>query len=65
MRCPQCANKVLQKSEAGTRLRIKGMAVVKDGLFKAECFWCNTAIQIPVESLESAASPVERFVLTK
>jgi hypothetical protein len=66
MRCPQCSNKVLQKSDAGTKVRIKGPIVVSDGVFKSQCFWCNTAIQVPVTALETVTSSVaERFVLTK
>ena len=67
MRCPQCQNKVLQKSENGdTRLRSKGpITFTADGLCKAQCYWCSTEVSIPVTLEKSLEPRAERFVLAK
>ncbi len=67
MRCPQCANKVLQKSEGGdVKLRAKGaLTFTSDGLLKAQCYWCNTDITIKATLAKSLEHPAERFVLVK
>ncbi len=67
MRCPQCANKVLQKSDDGSmRMRAKGAIVfTPDGLCKAQCFWCSTEITVQATLTKSLEPRVERFVLVK
>ena len=64
-RCPQCENRVIQKSGDAIRLRIRGPVTFgSDGRARAECHWCRTPLEIPV-SLELARSQIEgeRFVI--
>jgi hypothetical protein len=66
MRCPQCKNKVLQKSESGTKLRTKGAITFKaDGTCEAQCYWCNTPVSIPVKLTEPVPDQPVLFVLGK
>lgn len=45
-RCPHCSESVLQKSEEGTRLRLKGVMVSNiDGLH-AKCYWCGGDVTV-------------------
>lgn len=66
MRCPQCKNKVLQKSESGVKLRTKG-AIVFDaqGNCMAQCYWCGTPVQVPVQLTKAIEPEPERFVLLR
>lgn len=60
MRCPRCKNTLLQKSEAGTRVRIKGPLVfANNGTCAAQCYWCGERVSIPIELRKAT----ERFVL--
>lgn len=65
MRCPQCNNKVLQKSDNGeTKLRSKGpITFGSDGRCKAQCYWCGTDVVVPVTLTKSLEPRVERFVI--
>jgi hypothetical protein len=66
VRCPQCKNKVLQKSENGVRLRTKGaIRFDKDGHCTAQCYWCGTEVQVPVQLTEKIVPEPERFILIK
>ena len=66
MRCPQCRNKVLQKSDQGVRLRTKG-AISFDaaGACTAQCYWCGTQVSIPIQLTKAIEPEPERFVLIK
>lgn len=64
MRCTKCKDKVLQKSDTGTKVRIKGAITVQNGLVKSQCYWCDADVEFPVSALEAPTSG-ERFVLTK
>ena len=60
MRCPQCSNKLLQKSGDDTKLRTQGQILfTKEGQCLAKCYWCKTEVRLPV-ALQS-----ERFLLRK
>ncbi len=61
-RCPKCRNAVLQKSEQGTRVRIKGPVVFANGHCLAQCYWCNEPVKLPM-SLEKGAG--ETFVISR
>lgn len=63
MRCPNCQNHILQKSGRKTRLRIKGQVVFENGLCKAQCYWCKTEIEIPLEIREGTPVVEEQFIL--
>lgn len=66
MRCPQCKNKVLQKSESGVRLRTKGaIQFDQQGRCTAQCYWCGTAVEVPVQLTKSIEPEPERFVLVR
>lgn len=64
IRCVQCKNKVLQKSESGVKLRTKG-AIQFDaaGRCHAQCYWCGTPVELPVQLTKSIDPEPERFVL--
>lgn len=66
MRCPQCNNKVLQKSDDGSvRLRVKGqLTFTADGLCKAQCFWCSTEVAVEAQLTKSLEPKAQRFVIT-
>lgn len=66
MRCPQCQNKVLQKSDNGeVKLRVKGAIVFTPaGLCKAQCYWCNTDIEVEASLTKSLEPKVRRFVIS-
>lgn len=61
-RCPQCKNAVLQKSEQGTRVRIRGPVVFVGDRCLAQCYWCRSSIELPM-SLEKGAG--ETFVINQ
>lgn len=66
MRCPQCKNKVLQKSDSGVKLRTKGaIQFAPDGSCTAQCYWCSTPVQVPVQLTKSIDPEPERFVLVR
>lgn len=66
LRCPRCKNKVLQKSDAGVKLRTKGQIVFDGaGQCTAQCYWCGEPVQVPVQLTKSVESEPERFVLTR
>ena len=66
MRCPNCKNKVLQKSGSQTRVRIEGAVTFnKDGLCKSKCYWCKTEINVPIRILDGTEIESERFIITK
>ena len=61
MKCPNCKQKVLQKSGGGTKVRIRGPVTIDgNGLCKAKCYWCKTTVTVPLE-LKKAGKPTERF----
>lgn len=61
-RCPNCNNAVLQKSESGTRVRIRGPVVFQNGVCMAQCYWCKGPLELPMR-LEKGAG--ETFVITR
>ncbi len=66
MRCTQCKNRVLQKSQDGVKLRTQGPIVfTTDGLCKSQCYWCKSEVVIPISLAQEVASEPERFVLKK
>ena len=62
MRCPNCKNKVLQKSGATTKLRTHGpLTFTEEGLCKTKCHWCKSEVEIPVQITEGTPITEERF----
>ncbi len=65
MRCPNCKNKVLQKSGSKTKLRVDGpVEFTEDGCF-AKCHWCKSQVKIPIQIQSGTPIPTERFVIQK
>ena len=65
VRCPQCKNRIVQKSAEGTRVRAEG-AITFDpsGVCRAKCFFCKSEVVLPLELSKSAAEPEpSRFVV--
>ncbi len=63
-RCPNCSNKVIQKSGSQTRLRVAHPIVFDDeGRCFAKCHWCKTTIEVPVELQQGLEVENERFVI--
>jgi len=66
MRCPNCKNKVLQKSGKVTRLRTEGAHEFdENGVCHAKCYWCKSAIEVPIRVSKDAELTRETFVLRK
>ena len=63
MRCPQCKNSVLQKSGSRIRLRTHGPIDFEDGLCKAKCYWCKSAIEMELEVITKAEVGSESFTI--
>jgi hypothetical protein len=64
MRCPHCDNHVLQKSGDKIRLRTQGQIIFDEGgKCRTRCFWCKSAIEIPLEIQEGVPISAERFFL--
>jgi hypothetical protein len=64
MRCPQCKNRVLQKSGNITRVRTQGPVTFDaDGTCRAQCYWCKSPITLPVSLDDEASIPEERFII--
>lgn len=48
-RCPNCDNKVVQKSGSETKLRIAHPVYFNaDGRCIARCHWCKSELELPV-----------------
>lgn len=58
MKCSQCKQNVIQKSQSGgLRLRLKGaIEVPPDGPLTAQCYWCGTKVELPIELQKSHVS---------
>lgn len=66
MRCPNCRNKVLQKSGDTIRLRTHGpLEFNSEGSCKTRCHWCKSDVELPIELKEGTLVPGETFVLRK
>jgi DNA-directed RNA polymerase subunit RPC12/RpoP len=63
MRCPNCHNKVLQKSGSQTKLRTQGPLIFENGVCFASCYWCKAKVEIPLQIQEGTEIRDERFVL--
>ena len=64
MKCPnsQCKHNVVQKSEAGVKIRLKGPIEIDGaGIAHSKCYWCGTAVELPLELRKSFVE--ERFFL--
>lgn len=67
MRCPHCKEKLVQKSETTTRLRITGVVEIDNatGIAKAQCFWCKSDIELPLEPVELRKADVPEPTSTR
>jgi len=66
MRCPNCKNRLLQKSGDTTRLRARGPLLFKsDGTCNTQCYWCKSDVTVPVSIEPDVRVDGERFFLRK
>lgn len=66
MRCPNCKNRVLQKSGSQTRVRTQGpITFLPDGRCIAQCFWCKALVEIPLEIKKGTPIVAEQFILPR
>lgn len=66
MRCPNCKNKLLQKSGDSIRLRTEGVHQFDDsGVCKAKCYWCKSEVTVPIQLQEDVEVEKETFILRK
>jgi hypothetical protein len=64
VRCPNCHNKVIQKTGDVTRIRAGGpVEFTPDGLCKTKCHWCKAEVTLPLQLKEDVPIPAERFML--
>lgn len=64
MRCPNCRNKVIQRSGREVKIRTKGKHVIdENSRYWAQCFWCGEDIELPLEIREGTPIPSESFYL--
>lgn len=61
-RCPNCNNAVLQKSDQGTRVRIRGPIVFANDVCLAQCYWCKSTVTLPMSLAKGAG---ESFVIRR
>ena len=64
-RCPHCANRLIQKSAGGVKLRIQGAVTIDERGARGSCFWCKTEVALPLELAKSFELPEERFVIVE
>lgn len=63
MRCPQCRNRIVQKSADSVRIRSHGaITFYPDGSCFAKCFFCKSDVELPLE-LTKATSEEPEFVV--
>ena len=62
IRCPNCQNKVLQKSEDKIRLRTHGAVTFAEGSCSLRCYFCKTSVELPLDLVKSTSAP-ERLVI--
>lgn len=66
MRCPNCKNRLVQKSESGARLRTKGpISFDENGQAKGNCYWCHSSVELPISLNKSLEIEPEKLVLVE
>jgi uncharacterized protein YodC (DUF2158 family) len=64
VRCPNCHNKVIQKTGDVTRIRAGGpVEFGSDGLCRTKCHWCKHDVVLPLQLKAEAVIPAERFLI--
>ena len=64
MRCPNCNNKIIQKTGNTTRIRAGGPVEFDDGgKCRTKCYWCKKDVELPLQLKENVDIPSERFVI--
>lgn len=63
MKCPNCKNKLVQKTGKKLTLRIKGRIELADDMCKAKCYWCGADVNfyLPLEDVSNLEN--ERFII--
>lgn len=66
MRCPNCNNRVLQKSGNDTRVRTEGpITFDASGTARAKCYWCKSMVELPIEMKKSVEVHEPGLVIRK
>lgn len=66
MRCPNCDNRLLQKSGGKTRVRTQGPLVFNgDGKCRTKCYWCGSPVEVPLELQKGLKVQAEKYVLAR
>jgi len=63
MKCPNCKNKVLQKTGNKLFLRVKGKIELSDDMCKALCYWCGAGVDFYLPLGDVSNLENERFVI--
>jgi len=62
MKCPKCKGKILQKAGDDIAVRLTGKVTVgRDGICRAQCYWCKEPIEVPLELRKGLDIEGERF----
>ena len=65
-RCPNCDNKIVQKSGSQTKLRIAHPVYFDEsGACFAKCHWCKGEVELPIELKKNISIESERFTISQ
>lgn len=67
VRCARCGDRVLAKSDAGTRIFVQGpLTIGEDGVCRGKCSRCKEPVELPLELAKSYTTPrPERLVIVE
>lgn len=63
MKCPNCRNQIIQRSDNGFKLRVKGKIEWIGDVCKSQCYWCGESIRINLPIDLQKALMNERFYI--
>lgn len=66
MKCPNCRNQIIQRTDDGFKLHVKGRIIWKGDICESKCYWCGEPIKValPVD-LSKAIRGKERYVINR
>lgn len=66
MKCPNCRNQIIQRTDNGFKLHVKGRIIWKGDVCTSKCYWCGEPIEIilPVD-LTKAVRGYQRYVIRR
>jgi hypothetical protein len=64
MKCPNCRNQIIQKTDEGFKLHVKGRIIWKGSICESKCYWCGEPVKVllPVD-LDKAIRGNQRYVI--